>query len=294
MTKIIHSSQDHSVNFIDPVDIGMLESRYVRRVDDYFIAYLSSQSGCDQACRMCHLTATGQNKLRDTTIAEFLEQSDKVFAHYDDLIKNNQAIQAKWMHYNFMARGEPLNNIHIRNKKDSGLLFQGLRENAESRDVNAQFLISSIIPESFKDVEFEDIFGIIHPKVYYSLYSMDQNFRHRWLNRALDPNLALEKLARWQDVSESKIKIHYAFIKDENDSEKDMLDICKALKSHGLNPEFNVVRYNPASERYGVESDEDTINRNVEIFKNEIKNVKIKIIPRVGLDVQASCGMFVK
>src|SRR5687767_10908171 len=67
------SRLDASVNFVRAADVGRIEARYVRRTDDYVVVYLSSQTGCRQACRMCHLTATGQTKLRDPTHAELVE-----------------------------------------------------------------------------------------------------------------------------------------------------------------------------------------------------------------------------
>src|SRR5437588_13051932 len=54
------SGLDASVNWDRPADVGRIEARYVRRCPDYFVVYLSSQTGCAQRCRMCHLTATGQ------------------------------------------------------------------------------------------------------------------------------------------------------------------------------------------------------------------------------------------
>jgi adenine C2-methylase RlmN of 23S rRNA A2503 and tRNA A37 len=54
------SAQDDSVNWDRPAaDVGRIEARYVRRCPDYFVVYLSAQTGCAQGCRMCHLTATG-------------------------------------------------------------------------------------------------------------------------------------------------------------------------------------------------------------------------------------------
>jgi len=111
---IMKSKIDQSVNFIyDANKIGYFESRFVRREDDYFIIYVSSQSGCDQACRMCHLTATGQNNLENATLEDFINQAKSVYDYYDQLNS-----PAKLVHYNFMARGEPLNNPVVLNNNE--------------------------------------------------------------------------------------------------------------------------------------------------------------------------------
>src|SRR5947209_15592906 len=76
------SAQDAAVNWDRAAGVGRLEARYVRRCADYFVVYLSSQTGCAQGCRMCHLTATGQTRLRDATVGEMIEQARTVLDHY--------------------------------------------------------------------------------------------------------------------------------------------------------------------------------------------------------------------
>src|SRR5947209_16923675 len=99
------SRQDASVNWDRAADPGRLEARYIRRCPDYFVVYLSSQTGCAQGCRMCHLTATGQTRLRDATFGELIGQAKVVLDHY-----RREAEPARTVHFNFMARGQPLAN----------------------------------------------------------------------------------------------------------------------------------------------------------------------------------------
>jgi len=70
----------------------------VRRRDDYFVAYLSSQTGCDKACRFCQLTQSGQTLGRGASIAEYVEQAQHVFAHYDWLVGQGQP-KARAVHF---------------------------------------------------------------------------------------------------------------------------------------------------------------------------------------------------
>src|SRR5262249_44568002 len=158
-----------SVNFVRPADVGRIEARYVRRAEDYVVVYLSSQTGCRQACRMCHLTATSQTRLRDTSLDEILEQADCVLDHY------RTQPPARSVHFNFMARGEPMLSEVILN--DSGALFDALWRRADALGLLPRFLVSTILPEEHGERPLEDVFRRYHPEIYYSLYSMAPEFR---------------------------------------------------------------------------------------------------------------------
>lgn len=280
------SLHDASVNWDRPADVGRIEARYVRRCADYVVVYLSSQTGCDQGCRMCHLTATGQTRLRDVTQEEFLQQADTVLEHY----RRNTPL-ARSVHFNFMARGEPLANPILLAHADE--LLGELAQRAAALQLRPRYLVSTIFPRQLGERLLEDIFLVYHPEMYYSLYSMNERFRRRWLPRALPAEEALDRLASWQRSSYKICKIHYAFIAGENDSEADVHAICDALASRRLMVHVNIVRYNPLDpRRHGVEPSEDILQRNARIYQSRLPATRVKIIPRVGYDVQASCGMF--
>jgi 23S rRNA (adenine2503-C2)-methyltransferase len=289
MTKltVLNSQLDRSVNFVEQQLVGFLESRFVRKCDEYFIAYLSSQSGCNRGCTFCHLTATGQTSFVDSSHNDFMAQAIQVFKHY-----RMQNKPAKYMHYNFMARGEPLANQILLDDGDA--LLSKLGQVAKEEGLPAKFNISTIMPLSLKK-SLVDVFHYVNPTIYYSIYSTDSKWRKKWMPGAMDVHIALDMLAEYQDFSKKIIKIHFPFIAGENDSVEDVSAICDAIDDAGLICEFNLVRYNPASEDQGVESSEEVIERNINILKNRFSfNTKVQIIPRVGFDVKASCGMFVE
>lgn len=285
--KAHFSQQDQSVNFEYPApNVGRYENRYVRRVPEYIIGYLSSQSGCDQACRFCHLTSTGQNQFDNAEMDDLMQQAERILEHYD-----TQA-PAKLIHWNFMARGEPLNNPLL--LSDSAQLLNGLAAKSQAHGLESKFLVSSIFPTSMGDLKLEDIFPEVHPEIYYSIYSMNPSFRKRWLARAHTAEHGLDMLKAWQDFSHKVPKIHFAFIEGENDSEADMVAIANAINERDLKVNLNIVRYNPYSAKYGQEPSEEIIQRNTEILRSLIKAESWRIVPKVGFDVKASCGMFLK
>jgi 23S rRNA (adenine2503-C2)-methyltransferase len=280
------SSQDASVNWDRPADVGRIEARYVRRCRDYFAVYLSSQTGCNQGCRMCHLTATGQTRLRDVTQEEFLEQAETVLDHY-----RREAPPARTVHFNFMARGEPLANPVLLTGADD--LLGELARRAVALGLRLRYLVSTIFPRELGDRLLEDVFVTHHPEIYYSIYSVREDFRRRWLPKALPVEEALDRLVSWQRSSYKLCKIHYAFIAGENDSEADVHAICDALERRRLLMHVNIVRYNPHDpRRHGVEPPEEVIQRNARLYQERLPYARVRVIPRVGYDVAASCGMF--
>jgi adenine C2-methylase RlmN of 23S rRNA A2503 and tRNA A37 len=280
------SQQDESVNWDRPADIGRIEARYVRRCPDYFVVYLSSQTGCAQGCRMCHLTATRQTSLRDATIGEMIEQARTVLDHY-----RREARVARTVHFNFMARGEPLANKALLSGAD-GLLGE-LSQLAVNLGLRPRHLVSTIYPRELGDRRLEDVFVTHHPDIYYSIYSMSDRFRRRWLPKALPAEPALDRLTSWQRSTHKIVSLHHAYIAGENDAEGDVHAICDALEERGLLVHVNIVRYNPYDPaRHGVEPEEDVIQRNAAIYRSRLPGSQVSIIARVGYDVAASCGMF--
>ena len=257
---VLHSQEDASINIIE----NGFESRFVQRSEDYFIIYLSSQKGCAQHCRMCHLTATGQTNTAFASKREFLEQMLHVFEE----IKHKDLSKIRKVHVNFMARGEPLTN-----------------------PIGKAYALAIM---QFAQAEHS-------PRIYYSLYSVNPNVRKKWLPRAMGYEYGLLLLSTYQNLltlanKSVKNKIHHAFIKGVNDTDYEahrLMTVLDKPEFHSIKKiPFNIVRYNPYDERYGEESEESRIERVTDIYHSY--GHEVSIIPRVGHDVKASCGMFVE
>jgi adenine C2-methylase RlmN of 23S rRNA A2503 and tRNA A37 len=234
---------------------------------------------------MCHLTATGQTRLRDVTFGEMIEQARTVLEYY------RREPPARKVHFNFMARGEPLANKALLADADS--LLGELSKLAVALGPRPRHLISTIYPRDLGNRRLEDIFLIHHPDIYYSIYSMSERFRRRWLPRALPAGEALDRLLSWQRSTHKIVTLHHAYIAGENDAEGDVHAICDALEERGLVAHVAIVRYNPHDPaRHGVEPAEGVLERNAAIYRSRLPNARVSVIPRVGYDVAASCGMF--
>ena len=122
---------------------------------------------------------------------------------------------------------------------------------------------------------------------------MSPRFRRRWLPKALPAEIALDRLTQWQRSAHKIVSLHHAYIAGENDSEVDVHQICDAVEERGLMVNINIVRYNsPDPSRCGVEPDESIVQRNADIYRSRFPQSRVTVIPRVGFDVAASCGMF--
>lgn len=286
--KVLQSTLDQSVNFVAEGDFpGLIEARYVRRSNDYFIIYLSSQTGCSKACRMCHLTQTGQTKAEDLSVDTILDQADRVFDWYD-----TKSARASVVHLNFMARGEPFASCVVLRHADE--LLSRLADRAVSRSLIPRFKFSTIMPLELDEIELANLFPRHNPDIYYSIYSTKPQFRSRWLPKALPVDKALDKLSHYQKMTRKVPVLHWAFIAGENDDEATVWSIGEHVNRVGLRVDFNIVRYNPFSSNQGSEPSTEIIERNARILKQAVPGANVKVITKVGFDVKASCGMFIE
>lgn len=281
----LKSELDESVNFVrSTADGGNFESRFVSRGGRHITVYLSSHSGCVKGCLFCHLTGDSQTFFIHASKEDYLSQAEVVLEHFKKLPDaKKQGVDR--VYFSFMARGEPLANKNI--LSDGDAILSSLASKAAKLGLLSRSCVSSIFPKEMARRRLGDVFQASRPVIYYSLYSLDQDVRRKWLPQAMDPVKALEKLTEFSDLTLVNFKIHGSIIKGVNDDLKTWDDICELLRSMGATPSFNLVPYNPHSESSGAPG-------NIELVRNVIEDngFDVKEKNKVGFDVKASCGMF--
>jgi 23S rRNA (adenine2503-C2)-methyltransferase len=292
--QILKSNLDSSVNWIQKIDEkNSIESRYVSRNSMYSVVYLSTQTGCNQGCQMCWLTKNKQTSPRDLTVEEIVNSARPVVEHI-----MNQNHHPDLIHYNFMARGEPMaaENLWYR-WQDIFTRLADLSDQVNDdgfHPVWSKFNISTIMPRKFvfSGTNLMEQFPRIHPEIYWSIYTVNEEKRKRWLPNAAPIVISASFLRSWQKLTNKIIKIHHAFITGVNDTPEDVKAITDMLKSAELLVNVNIVRYNPPSKSLGQDPGDETVAQLADVYRNELPYSRVDIIPRVGYDVYASCGMF--
>lgn len=290
---------DESINFTKRTDGGMWEARYVRRTEEKASIYLSSQDGCNQSCRMCHLTATGQTSSNNATIDDYVEQFSVAISH---LTRKNWP---KHFNINLMARGEPLLNSNLIDnyKGFYSSLKHRLELEAQNRGVSYSSFrvnISTIMPNSLQASDFNQLCESVRAtdtQFYYSVYSNNEDFRKRWLPHAMPIDRAMS--AFWYNLEHKnrgrELVVHWPFIAGQNDDQYWVTYLCNQLKSYGVYLRVNIVRFNSPDDKKHQETNEYDIQNLFRIICKLLpNNENHKIIDRVGLDVAASCGTFLE
>ena len=284
--QILKSALDNSVNYVFE---SKQEARFVQRSQDEVIVYLSTHNGCNKSCRFCHLTQSGQTSFEESSIDDLCMQAMTAIHTYKRTEENN----AKTLHFNFMARGEPLASSVI--QKQWHALSNHLVGIGKSYGFDTiKLKISTIIPEEVTDLISIFPVGCIQPEIYYSFYSIDSEFRKRWMPKSSPWQKSLFLLSAWQSETGGRVVVHNAFIKGENDVISSESLKHYYLHQFGIKYDYNIVRYNPFSTESSMEVDADSLIHLYDTAKNLMQGQgNLQIIDRVGYDTSCSCGMFV-
>ncbi len=288
--EILKSKIDPSVNFIQQYGKGKIESRYVRKGPHYISAYVSSHSGCTMKCRMCFLTQNKDFTMDHVDIKTYASQINTILSYYKADVEDQSAVRCN---INFMAKGEALANKNVVNRYPE--LYDAMNKVCNSYGLITKPNISTIMPYTVRDKKLIDIFQQKPAYLYYSLYSLDPEFRKKWLPNAIPYQQALDKLKEYQmqgGEAGNVITFHWSLIKGCNDSLEQAEKIADCLKKYNFNAKLNIVRFNPHPNLSEEEPSKERIDEIFNIISPVFKNDKSYVVKRVDPLVFAACGMF--
>ena len=293
MSRKLKSALDASVNWTIPYKKSLVECRYVRRKPEYISGYLSSHNGCRMKCKFCWLTATQQYDFNHVTIDNYANQLNTILSYAKKIDKDNSSDVR--VNINMMSRGEPMANKYI--IKEYPLFHDTLQEVVSKYNYGYMKInVSSIFPHTIKNYALNEVFQNKPANIYYSIYSINENFRQKWLPNALPVKISLDKLKAYQFETDNPITFHFAVIKGENDNLEDVKRMANLIDSYNFTKtKLNIVGFNPNPTLNYEEGNAVNVYNILSQVVNDtnIKTNKSRIVDRVGQDVYASCGMFI-
>lgn len=289
--KTLRSTYGPCTNFLSKYADGIIEARYVRKDPSYIACYVSSHNGCKMGCKFCHLTQNNDINMSHVDIPTYVSQIRTVLTHYEDQVKNHNSVRAKRCNINFMSKGDALANKYVVNEYPK--LYDEMEKICEEFGLKAKPNISTIMPYTVRSRSLIDIFGDKPAYLYYSLYSLNPNFRKKWLPNAIPYEEALDKLKEYQNKHNRVITFHWSIIKGENDCLDEAHKLAEKLKQYEFNGKLNIVRFNPHPDVTDEEASAEKFNGIFKIIADVFKNPKSYIVPRLDVTTKTPCGMFV-
>ena len=286
---------DSCINLIKPYGKGSVETRMVQRSPDYLSLYVSSHSGCKMRCKFCWLTQQEQFSFDHVPVNGYVRQVDDILRESKIDFDERNGVR---VNVNMMARGEPLANKHL--VKGYPQLYDQLDRTIQSHGFSGTKInLSTIMPYTMKDYSLYSIFQDTPVTMFYSLYSLNPDFRKKWIPNGIPVEMALDKLAEFQQLTNNPVVFHWTLIEGENDDPEECQQIVDLINCYGFDrTKFNLVRFNPhpkLADEYR-EPTEEKMNQLFELISDgmteDVPHQKSRIVPRVGYDAYVSCGMF--
>jgi adenine C2-methylase RlmN of 23S rRNA A2503 and tRNA A37 len=303
----IYSKTDVSVNHIKQLDLlgkEKIETRIVQRYEDTLVLYISTHTGCREACRFCWLTQSGQTIQNEISREDYRYQIEWIISQLKD---DPRIDKIKVIHINLMARGDSLSSPYFL------FSFKNLRAYIKVKlseffpnPIQIKYKISSIFPKDLifnteqkgmeNWIEYEANTGIYGEiEFYYSLYTLNHEFRNRWIPKGLDPDYVGRLFKGHRPLGNmSQFRLHHALIEGVNTSDNDVYSIHSWLEKHDIKCFLNLVKYNPYNESSGKPASEETTKRYIDLMLKSDRILDVYQVIPAATDNKCGCGMFVE
>jgi adenine C2-methylase RlmN of 23S rRNA A2503 and tRNA A37 len=295
--KCVFDVENHNI-----IEMTLLQNRV-----DTDVVCVPTHYFCNLGCVMCHLTNNKLNKVSKTidyknfVLALSLTVCNQKKDDFGNLMANYRRTNKKKLLLSFMGVGEPTLNLKLIQDVNKNINY--LKRFLCYDEIG--IALATMLPnKNLKD--FIDVVDSenIPLKIHFSLHSPIDSIRHSLIPSSKNTIVeCFDMLKEYNDtISKNKtimsnynhlhktndlIEIHYTLIKDVNDSEEELNELCTLLNKYPFTIKF--IKFNP--------KDDMSISEKEEYWKNEISkrcNVRVKSYCPPGKNIGSSCGEFTK
>ena len=306
MIKKLGVFKDYSDNSLKTVFVKdnnkIIEMTLLFNKEDMDVVCVPTHHFCNLGCKMCHLTNKGLNKqMIPITINDFIDALKETVTKNTNGSLERRTKKRKLL-ISFMGVGEPLLNIKLIKdvyEKES-LIKQTL-----GYDIIG-YAISTMMPNNnlLKLTQMVDELNI-PLKVHFSLHTpIDKDRLELIPSTKVTIKEALEYLQFYRNTLQKNreflekyiqfhrtndpIEIHYTLIKNVNDGELELNEICNLLSKYRIPIKF--IRFNPTNTLEKSEKEEEWTR----IISTKVPDLRIKTYSPPGREIGSSCGEFTK
>jgi len=282
----ISSQVDKTVKYIfqdDAYGNGCIfEASYINKDDGKDIICTSTHFGCRMGCKFCHLSDYSSKVSDHNIFSDMIYEAVKtIYADQGfDMLNMKQMLLVS-----YMGCGEPLNDFG--STVDSMSLIRRDFQKGMTR-----FAIATMLPKNkwthffslADDIKYYDL----KVKIHLSLHFVDDKIRSEWMPMALDIRSAISALEFYKNITGNSVEIHYALMKDVNDSLKDAVALGKLLDKRDI--PVKILKYNEKDSLSVISADEERVAK----FRQVLTDFDIinEYYDPPGRDIGSSCGAF--
>lgn len=296
---IFKDFNDESIKCVFKNNNGFIEMTLLQNRNDTDVVCVPTHYFCNLGCKMCHLTNNSLiKKSIPITIDSFIKALELTVKNQKTLKRRTNK---KKLLISFMGVGEPTLNFDL--IKD---VFDSTNKLKQLLDYEyIGFALASMLPNK----NLKKITNIVNEKniplkIHFSLHSPIDRKRNELIPKSNNTILdCLNMLKEYENTiknnqiimkefnkchkSDDVVEVHYTLIKNINDTNEDLYNICDLLKKYKFTIKF--IKFNQ-KEDMSISNKE---NQWVEFIKENC-NTKVKQYAPPGKNIGASCGEFTK
>lgn len=290
---------DNSLKSVFEVDEHkIIEMTLLYNKEDIDVVCVPTHHFCNLGCKMCHLTNKGLNKSMTP-----INNEDFLYCLKETIAKNGEKrTNKRKLLISFMGVGEPLLNLSLIKE-----VYEKENQIKESLNYDTVgYALATMMPNNNLLQLAEMVDNLNIPlKVHFSMHTPINDERFKLIpstNVLIEEALAY--LIKYRDKvqknskiideyiklhrTDDPIEIHYTLIKDVNDGEQELKEICTLLSKYKIPIKF--IRFNPTNELEQSQKEEFWVKQ----IKENVCNLRVKTYSPPGREIGSSCGEFTK